>query len=155
MNDDPLYLGPQSFSVYWPVLGGFILFGLLIWATFIWLNTRHRPGDLDAPLPPQAVARLRRIAMARIDEVEREVGAGEMQARRGHHELSRVVRGFVAEVSGLKVDTMTAADIRQRGPSHVADVIETYYPRQFGAAESDGQSIRSSSQRARDIVGGW
>lgn len=151
----PAYLEPQSYGVHWPVLGGFILLGLLIWAVLIWFLTRRPETGLDAPLPPQAVARLRRIALGRIDEVEEQVTAGEMPARRGHHELSKTVRGFVAEVSGLKADTMTAADLRRRGPEHLARVIRTYYPRQFGAAESDRPSITAAAQAARDVVGGW
>lgn len=155
MSAEPLYLGPQDYSVHWPVLGGFIVFGLLTWAVLIWLFTRRPDDDLDAPLPPQAVARLRRLALGRIDEVEDQVASGEIEARRGHHELSKIVRGFVADVSGLKADTMTAADIRRRGPERLARVIEAYYPRQFGVAESDRPTIRASAQAARDIVGGW
>lgn len=155
MSADTLYLEPQSYSVQWPLLGGFIIFGLLIWSLLVWMLTRPPEDGLDAPLPPQAVAKLRRIALGEIDEVEAKVASGTMPARRGHHELSKIVRGFVGDVSGLKASTMTAADLRRKGPDHLARVIETYYPRQFGADESDRPSIGASAKAAREIVGGW
>lgn len=155
MGAEPWYLAPQSYSVYWPVLGGFALIALLIWAVVVWFLTRRPEEGLDAPMPPQAVTRLRQRALGRIDEIEKAVAAGEMPARRGHHELSRTVRGFVAEVSGLEADTMTAADLRRKGPARLAEVIESYYPRQFGVDESERPSIGAGASAARDVVGGW
>lgn len=156
MDADPIYLAPQDYSVVWPVLGGFILFGLLIWAMVIWMMTRPPEDERGSvPLPPQAMAKLRREALARIDEVEGKVTSGAMPARRGHHELSTVVRGFVSRASGLEADTMTAADLRQRGPAHLATVIEEYYPRQFGSEEAERPSIGRSAAAAREVVGGW
>ena len=73
----------------------------------------------------------------------------------GHHELSQIVRGFVSKASGLKAETMTAADLRERGPAHLAQLIEEYYPRQFGQAEADPPSFARSAKAARDVVGGW
>ena len=35
MDADPIYLEPQGYSVIWPVLGFFIIFGLLVWAVWI------------------------------------------------------------------------------------------------------------------------
>ncbi|HCE60754.1 MULTISPECIES: hypothetical protein [Janibacter] len=156
MDADPIYLAPQGYAVTWPVLGGFILFGLLIWAVAIWLLTR-RPEDpeLHGSLPPSALAKLRRDALTRIDEVEARVRAEEITARRGHHELSKIVRGFVSRASGLKAEIMTAADLRERGPAHLAALIEEYYPRQFGADEADPPSFTRSAGAARDVVGGW
>lgn len=156
MNADPIYLAPQDYSVVWPVLGFFMLFGLVVWAMWIWLLTRPPEGeDGRGSLPPSALAKLRRDALARIDTVDREVRAGTTTARRGHHELSQIVRGFVSKASGLKAETMTAADLRERGPAHLADLIEQYYPRQFGQAEADPPSFARSASAARDVVGGW
>ena len=156
MDADPVYLAPQDYTVVWPLLGGIILLGLLVWGLSIWMMTRApEEGGGDAPLPPEALMKLRRDALARIDAVEQEVGAGRTPARRGHHELSKVVRGFVSRASGLEADTMTAADLRQRGPAHLAALIEEYYPRQFGIEEADRPSISRSAAAARQVVGGW
>lgn len=151
----PAYLPPPSYGIHWPVLGGFVLLGLLVWSMLVWFLTRAPEAAVDAPLPPQAVAKLRRVALGRIDEVEGSVARGGMPARRGHHELSQIVRGFVGEVSGLEADTMTATDLRRRGPAPLASVIEAYYPRQFGVAESERPTITDSARAARDVVGRW
>lgn len=156
MDGDPVYLAPQGYTVVWPVLGGLILLAILVWAMWVWMLTRP-PEDEEgsAPLPPAAVAKLRHEALARIDAVEQAVRSGRRTARGGHHELSRVVRGFVSEVSGLEADTMTAADLRQHGPAHLAHLIEEYYPRQFGIAEADEPSVTRSAAAARRVVRGW
>lgn len=155
MDADPIYLPPQDYTVIWPVLGGFILFGLLIWAMVIWLLTRRPEEEGTAPLPPEALTKLRADALSRIEEVEESVVAGRMPARRGHHQLSKIVRGFVSRASGLEAETMTAADLRERGPAHLAALIDEYYPRQFGSEEADPPSIGRSAQAARHVVGGW
>lgn len=156
MDADPVYLEPQHYTVVWPVLGGFILLALLVWAMWVWLLTRApEEEDGSAPLPPAAVAKLRHEALATIDEVEQSVRQGRRSGRSGHHELSRVVRGFVSEVSGLEADTMTAADLRRHGPAHLAGLIEEYYPRQFGIDEADGPGFARSAAAARQVVRGW
>ncbi|MGO1165035.1 MAG: hypothetical protein ACTMHL_00315 [Janibacter sp.] len=156
MVAEPIYLPPQDYSVFWPVLGGFILFGLLIWAMSVWMLTRApEEGGGAGSLPPEALMKLRREALARIDEVEESVASGRMPARRGHHELSKVVRGFVSRTTGLEADTMTAVDLRERGPAHLATLIEEYYPRQFGSEEADRPSIARSAGSARTVIGGW
>lgn len=156
MDADPVYLSPQDYTLVWPILGGFILFGLLIWAMSVWMMTRP-PEDEEgfAPLPPAAMTKLRHDALSRIDEVDADVTAGRIPARRGHHELSKTVRGFVSDASGLEADTMTAADLRLRAPEHLASLIEEYYPRQFGIEEADRPSFPTSATAARQVVGGW
>lgn len=156
MDADPIYLAPQDYSITWPVLGAFIIFGLLLWAVAIWMLTRP-PEEQDGHgvLPPAALAKLRRDALSKIDGVERAVRTDKMPARRGHHELSKIVRAFVGKASGLKAETMTATDLRERGPAHLAALIEEFYPRQFGAAEADTPSFGRSAKAARDVVGGW
>ena len=65
MDADPIYLEPQGYSVIWPVLGFFIIFGLLVWTVWIWLLTRPPEGeDGRGSLPPSALAKLRRDTYA-------------------------------------------------------------------------------------------
>lgn len=155
MDADPTYLGPGTYGLLWPVLGGLLLLALLVWAGLIYLSTRPPEEPRRAPMPPDAVTRIRLAALGRIDEVEQQVHSGGLSARGGHHELSLVVRGFAAEVAGLDADRMTAADLRARGPEHLARLIEEYYPRQFGAAESEPPTIDASARAAREVVSGW
>lgn len=156
MDADPIYLAPQGYSITWPVLGAFIVFGLIIWCVVIWLLTRRPdPEDGRMSLPPSALTKLRRDALGRIDEIDTAVRSRKLPARRGHHELSKVVRRFVGKASGLTAETMTAADLRERGPAHLAALIEEFYPRQFGAVETDAESFPRSAAAARDVVGGW
>ena len=115
----------------------------------------HPRPRVRGRLPPAALLKLRRDALARIDKVEAAVSAKKTSPRAGHHELSQIVRGFVSKASGLKAETMTAADLRERGPAHLAQLIEEYYPRQFGQAEADPPSFARSAKAARDVVGGW
>lgn len=156
MDADPIYLAPQDYSVTWPVLGAFIIFGLLIWAMVIWMLTR-RPEEASGhgSVPPSALAKLRRDALAKIAEVETAVGSQRTTGRRGHHELSQIVRSFVSSASGLSAETMTAKDLRERGPAHLAAVIEQFYPSQFGVEEADAPGFARSAAAARAVVEGW
>lgn len=155
MVADPGYLPPHDYSVTWPVLGGFILLGLLIWVMVIWMLTRRPEDSGHAAMPPQALTNLRREALSKIDEIDHAVGTQGIPPRQGHHALSRIVRDFVGRASDLEAETMTAADLRERGPAHLADLIERFYPRQFGAAEAELSDFAGSADAARHIVRGW
>ena len=155
MDADPTFLPPGSYALTWPLLGGLLLLALVVWAAVVWLAGRAPEELRRAPMPPSALAKARAEALAEIDEIERSVHFGARSARAGHHALSRTVRAFVAEVSGLDVETMTAADLRARGPQHLAALIETYYPSQFGSRESEPPSITTAAGAGREVVGGW
>ena len=155
MSAESGFLPPGDYPITWPLLGGFILLAIFLWAVVIWLATRAPEGRAGVPLPPEAVSRLRTAALAEVDATERAVRAGERTARQGHHELSRIVRGFVAQASGLDADRMTAQELRARGPAHLARLIEAYYPRQFGVDEAEPPQIRPAAGAAREVIGGW
>lgn len=155
MDADPTFLPPGSYALTWPLLGGLLLLALVVWVAVVWLSGRPPEELRRAPMPPGALARARAETLARIDEIEASVHAGERSAREGHHELSRTVRRFVADVSGLDAEHMTAADLRERGPEHLADLVATYYPSQFGVRESEPPSITAAARAGREVVGGW
>lgn len=155
MDADPTFLPPGSYALTWPLLGALLLLAFVVWATVVWLSGRPPEELRRAPMPPGALAKARAEALARIDAVEASVHAGETSARQGHHELSRTVRRFVADVAGLDAERMTAADLRARGPERLAGLVETYYPSQFGVRESEPPTITSAAQAGREVVGGW
>lgn len=155
MDADPTFLPPGSYALTWPLLGGLLLLALVVWAAVVWLSGRPPEELRHAPMPPGALAKARAEAIAQIDAVEASVLSGERSARAGYHELSRVVRRFVAEVSGLDAEHMTGADLRECGPEHLADLVATYYPSQFGVLESEPPSITTAARAGREVVGGW
>ena len=93
MDADPIYLAPQDYAITWPLLGGFIIFALIIWCVCIWLFTRTPdPQERGGSLPPSALTKLRRDALRRIDEIDT-AGAdgqddeqGEPPPRQTHHD---------------------------------------------------------------------
>lgn len=155
MDADPTFLPPGSYALTWPLLGGLLLLALVVWAAVVWLAGRPPEALRRAPMPPGALAKARAETLAAIDAIESSVHSGGRTARAGHHELSRTVRRFVAEVSGLDAEAMTAADLRAHGPEHLAALIETYYPSQFGSRESEPPSITAAAGAGREVVGGW
>lgn len=116
MLDDDLLYPPIQYSGGWLLL--LIAAVLLAIAAGVAIAVLTRPKRVPvAPVPhPQYVLQqLRAEYLAQIDDVDRRARAGELDARKAHAELSRLLRSFVAEYSGIEAPVMTLPDLVDRG----------------------------------------
>lgn len=98
----------------------------------------------------------RGACLARLDQIERAVAAGQIDHREGHRRVSETVREFVADATGLPVRSMTLADLRREGPQHLAEVIALVYPPEFAPGdELPRQRLAPVLARARALVTTW
>jgi hypothetical protein len=116
MLDDDLLYPPIQYSAGWLLLLLAALLLAIAAAVVIAMLTRpKRVRVAPTPHPQYVLQQLRGEYLARIDDVERRVRAGELDARKAHVELSRLLRGFVAEYSGIEAPVMTLPDLVDRG----------------------------------------
>ncbi len=148
--------------------GGWILVAILIIATLLlaaWLLvflTRPRraaPRDASVPrtpqIPPDVFTQLRREYLAQIDRIEADHRTGELEERGVHLALSRSVRAFVNEYSGLEAPVLTLDDLVARGvhPALIEALRTHYYPGIFrrGPVIDPG----AGAEAARTVVNTW
>lgn len=153
MGADPGFYGPLGYSGFWLFLGLTLLAASAGWVWYAVSSTRAPAGN-DVPIPRfHAPVGLRRKYLAQIDEIAGLLELGEISPRTAAQELSRTVRGFVQEVTGVPASRMTLGELREHSTPAVAAAVEHFYPGEFSRpGEPDPQA---SLDAARTVVGGW
>lgn len=154
-GDDVLY-PPAQYGPLWLVLAIVLLVVIVGVAVLVALLTRpRRLATRPAADGPAVLTQLRVEYLAGVDDVERRVRSGEIDARRAHAELSRLMRAFVNEYSGLEAPVLTLQDLVAQGvhPSLIDALGRFTYPSLFrrGAPVDPVLAV----QAARQVVQSW
>ncbi|OMH36868.1 hypothetical protein [Tersicoccus sp. Bi-70] len=171
MNDGGRFYGPLPYEPVWLWIGLGILAAVVAWYVWALVSTRRSRRKWQLP-GAQGLPRLRQEYLARIDAVAAAVDRGELTARQAHQRLSRLVRVFAHQASGVSTHTMTLADLRalptapQEASSAssastantpavagVADAVAVLYPAEFGVPEA--ADARRAVDAAREVVRSW
>lgn len=140
---------PVGYDDRWLLLA-LLALGLVAvyYAAVLWW-TRERPARATPVAPPSAW-------VTRLDEITDAVARGELTARQGHQEISKTVRAFVVERSGVPATTMTLDDFQEQGPERLADMVALTYPPSFSPDEELPTSVfDEAASRARTLVTTW
>ena len=124
--DDRLY-GPHAFAAGWLVLGVAVLLlaGVgLVWAC--WPSRRPRIAT-----EPPARLTLRQAYLRRLDDLERQVATDELDERALHHELSRMLRRFAADLGTDGAASMSMTALHDAGQTDVAAAVRRFEHPQF------------------------
>lgn len=155
MHAEPTFYAPVGYSVWWPLLGVALLLlcgGVLAW---IWVATKPRPStgvpEFVAPRNPDSV---KAKYLALISSLQNQYDAGTRDGRATHLELSLAVRSFAHEMTGIKTQRMTLAQLRQHHLPLAEDAVAQFYPGEFSRA-GEHQSVAASVQAARNVVSQW
>lgn len=156
MPDDDLLYPPTQYGGGWLLLLFVLVALLVLGAVLVVVLTRPRRAPVAPAVPVEvALQRLRGEYLARIDDVDRRARAGELDARRAHAELSRLMRGFVNEYSGLEAPVMTLQDLAARGvhPALVDAIGRFSYPSLFPRQAPVDPVL--GAEAARQVVHAW
>lgn len=158
---DELY-PPAQYGWGWIVLAIGILLLLVAAAWLVAALTRPRrdltltrPGEIPVLLTVDVLSALRVEYLDRIGRIEDDYRARTLSARHANLELSRVVRTFVNEYSGLEAPVLALDDLIARGvhPSLIDAMRRHYYPSIF----RQGPAIDpvAGAEAARTVVRSW
>ncbi|MDR6622746.1 hypothetical protein [Sinomonas atrocyanea] len=151
--DTPFY-GPLAYSGFWLFLGLALAAAAVGWVGYAVVSTRPPRPVADASIPRfHASPGLRRVYLGRIEEIAELLEAGEIGSRTAAQELSRIVRGFLQEATGVGASRMTLEELRRQPVPAVAAAVERFYPGEFSApGEPDAEAALGA---ARTVVGSW
>ena len=151
----PGFYAPDPYAVTWLWVGiaGFV--AIALWYVWVWWSTREKPVVVPPRLTADRLSRLRADYTRQIEAVVARVEAGEITPRRGHQQLSVLVRHFVQEVSGIRAPTMTLTDLHASGArlTPVSEVVAQLYPGEFAPAE--GTTLLGAAAQATTVVARW
>ena len=159
-GSDELY-PPAQYGWGWLVLAIGILLLLALGAWLVTLFTRPKrsitlPGAAAyAPSADVVLAQLRTEYLSEIQRIEDAYRSGNMHPRQANLELSRTVRVFVNEYSGLEAPVLSLEDLVHRGvdPALIDAIRRHYYPSIF----QRGPAIDPvyGAEAARKVVTTW
>ncbi|PRB18237.1 hypothetical protein [Microbacterium sp. MYb62] len=159
-GSDELY-PPAQYGWGWMLLAIGILALLVVGAWLLIVLTRPRRTISVAetggypPLIVDVLSQLRTEYMARIQQIETDYRERRLSARQANLELSRVVRTFVNEYSGLEAPVLALDDLVARGvhPALIDAMGRHYYPSIF----RQGPPIDpvAGAEAARAVVRSW
>lgn len=158
-GSDELY-PPAQYGWGWMLLALGILALLIGGAWLLLALTRPRrtlsPAAAGgAPSTLDVLSQLRTEYLERIQQVETDYRERRLSARQANLELSRVVRTFVNEYSGLEAPVLALDDLKARGvqPALIDAIGRHYYPSIF----RQGPAIDpvAGAEAARTVVRAW
>lgn len=160
-------IDPVPYAGWVPVLGVVLIVLAVAWVCWVllsrWLVRGVRAPEPPAPGPvlalvpgPDPFAAIRPVYLARVDEVQRRFGAGELDGRGLHLALSAVVRDFGAVRTGIDASRMTLREIRAVGATaHLARLVESYYRPAFARDAARTADVGAALSGARWVIGTW
>ncbi|WP_435748594.1 hypothetical protein [Microbacterium sp. PMB16] len=160
-GSDELY-PPAQYGWGWMLLAFGILALLVLGAWLLIVLTRPRrsfsvagTAPEQSPLFVDVLSQLRTEYLDRIQMVETDYRERKLSARNANLELSRVVRAFVNEYSGLEAPVLALDDLKARGvhPALIDAMGRHYYPSIF----RQGPAIDplAGAEAARTVVRSW
>lgn len=158
VGPDQLY-PPVQYGWGWVLLAIGILAALALAAWLLVALTRPRRAVDAPPADPRAIAaaiaQLRVEYVDRIGEIEAAYRAGGLDARRANLELSRAVRAYVNEYSGLEAPVLSLDELEERGahPALVDALRRHYYPSVFRRGPIVDPVAGAAA--AREVVSSW
>lgn len=157
---DELY-PPVQYGWGWILLaiGILVLLGLAAWLLIRFTRPKRSitlPGT-GVLLPPttEVLAQLRTEYLADVQQIEDAYRAGNIDPHKANLELSRVVRSFVNEYSGLEAPVLSLEDLVERGvdPALIDAIRRHYYPSIFQRGPAIDPTY--GAEAARKVVTTW
>lgn len=152
MQDNPGFHGPLQYQGLWLWLGLLLMLLVAAWYAWVFWPVRAKPSGKRSNATAN-VAALRAACLGAIDAVVADVDAGRLPEREAHQQLSLLVRGFAASVTGHPATTMTLRDLSEQGLEPFTAGIAWIYPAEFGP--STDRTVVESAAAARGAVESW
>ena len=89
----------------------------------------------------------------KIDSLLNRVKNNEVTNRKGYHELSKIIRGFVFETTNINVLSLSLKEVGNYNIPYLKDLMEEYYSPEF--ARTSTSDIISSIEKTREVINKW
>lgn len=146
---------PFSYSLI-PIIILFIVLAIII--VILYLLKRKSKKKVAKEIvvkkaPKESLDEIKKKYLKKIDEVENKLKNDKIKLRGAYQELSSIIRFFIFEVTGIKVQNYTLKDIESLNIQELTDLIQEYYAPEF--AEFSKGNIESSLEKTRKVIEKW
>lgn len=137
------------------LLAAVILYFLLRY--LIRCNKKKKTKTVEAKRPVvvqnRSLTDPRQTYLALLDALEKEYQQGICDVRSTYQKMSEIIRDFVFEMTGIKVQNYTLSDIRQIKMPVLEELVEEYYSPEF-AERSEGD-VQAALDKTRNAIRHW
>ena len=147
---------PFSYSM-WPivVVGALvILYGIYLFVTVIMRKKETKPSE-QVVVKKVATIDVNKIKMKYLTQLElirQELCKEKITTRDAYQKMSRCIRGFVYEVTGIQVQNYTLEDIKKLNMPGLEALIAEYYAPEFALRSiSDSSASLEKTKRAIEL----
>ena len=149
--------GPFMYMIIWVIFA--VIFIAAVVAAQIIL--RKKLGDR---LKREKQIRIKKIAESTLEGkkkkyigelicIESDLMKNRITIRAAYQKMSKCIRGFVREVTGLNVDKYSLSEIKSVGIPDITRLVSEYYEPEF--ARESRTDVRGSIMRTRQTIEGW
>lgn len=153
---DGEFIPPVQYLPWWGLIGFVLLVAVVGWYVYLFMSTRKsRVPVAAAPQPTFAAApeMIRARYLDLIGETRTAHAAGQLSVREAHHQLSLLLRSYVAEREGIQTVQMTLKDLRKTELTPLSDAVARLYPGAF-SADYNG-TVGQAADEAQRLVSSW
>ena len=149
------FFPPVQYLPWWGLIGFGMLVLVVAWYVYLFYSTRRRASTVP-PVPgisrpaPEAV---RAHYLSLIDETTTAHAAGTLPLRDAHHQLSLLLRSYVAEREGVRTLPMTLSDLKETPLTPLTTAVAKLYPGAFSQDYSG--TVQQAADEARRVVTTW
>lgn len=148
---------PFSYMIIWIILAVLFIAAVI----FAQLYFRKVLGDrLKKPrtpklkkVPPATLDNIKRKYLGELTYIESDLVNNRITIREAYHKLSKNIRMFVFEVTGIKVQKYTLTEIRRVNIPPLTNLVREYYEPEF--ARETRADVRSSIYKTRELIQSW
>lgn len=149
---------PFSYALWPIILLGVIVLGIIV--TLMILKLNIKPKKKPAPKNEQPkkvqtvdVNRIRMFYLMQLDELEKAFRNEKLSIREAYQNMSRIVRQFVQERTGIQADSYTLNDIKKLNIPKLEALISEFYSPEF-SVKSQGD-VFAALEKSRRIIEEW
>ncbi len=150
---------PMSYYLVWLIVAivavAAVLFIQIFFRILLKDQLRKKKEKTPKIRPPKKkpLSVLKWEYMQRLDHLERGIMAGSFTKRRAYQDLSMLIRSFVTDATGIKVQNYSLQEIRRVGIPGLTALVQEYYEPEF--ARQSMADIRASLFRTRKAIELW
>lgn len=147
----------KSFS-YLPLLL-YLLAGVLgVVLIIFWPKKRKKQNTgpvflKPQPLPPQNIASLKNKYTALLSDLAKRCSENKLSHRKAFQKLSKIVRDFVFEATGIQVQYYTLSEIQVAGLPKLYELISECYAPEF--SRKSNSNVYEAINKARKVIEEW
>lgn len=147
---------PLSYHLI-PLIAASIIVACLLLYFIICFVLKRLKAAQNAPVicqrTPNQIAHIKMKYLNELCKTETDFVNRQISMRSTYQKMSRIIRGFVHEMTGLRVNYFTLQDIRSLGIPALEELIEEYYGPEF--AKYSSADVTASINKTKRIIEGW